>query len=218
MISNRSIIGLKLYIDPPEPAVVQGYLFDPSEKEVLLNEHASFNVYQILKAVPAVGGHYYLANSDKDFNPKTTFLHDKGHSQLIAYFLTDTCLEKEYGLQESGDRIIIGNTKIFDPDFEAHQTIDDIPDYMFLTSWLAAGNVFMPGMPDNFEKWLNELGVSLDKRIRIMNFVSLRGVELELFDSALKHHLKGMDEKCRNKASKHFNKVREWIKEVKMRK
>lgn len=70
MISNRSIIGLKLYIDPPEPAVVQGYLFDPSEKEVLLNEHASFNVYQILKAVPAVGGHYYLANSDKDFNPK----------------------------------------------------------------------------------------------------------------------------------------------------
>ena len=211
---NRTLITLIIQ-DRQEPwrkneLHVQGYMFKPDEKDDLLKEKSEeSSVYEVWQTCFA--GHFYLANTDKEFNPKTEILLDKGHADLYGYFMTETHLENICNMKETGDWVRIVNVDMFDPEYVK---FDDLPDHMFLTSWLAAGNVFTPSMPDRFEKWLVELGLSLNKRISIMNSVSLRGADKELFDSALKYHLEGMDERCRKKATKHYDEVRKWIEEA----
>lgn len=204
---------------------IDGYLFNPSERDQLyaycleeVSKDAS-HVYEMWKACDALGGRVYLANTDPDFNPQTTILCDKGHTQILGYFLTGTSLEEKGYIAPSGGWIAVASSHPIHPAAEddSNTGIEDLPDHMFLTSWLAAGNTFMPSLPDNFERWLIELGLSVNKRIRIINSVSLRGADVKLFDSALKHHLDGMDEKSKNKVTKHFNKVRGWITELNTR-
>ena len=97
--------------------------------------------------------------------------------------------------------------------------IDALPNETFIISWLAAGNMLIPELTNHdFEKWLNELGVSINKKISIMRSISLRAANIELFNSALKHHLDGLNDKERNRVREHFNKIREHIKNMKMRK
>jgi hypothetical protein len=209
-------------------ATIDGYLFNPSERDQL---HAYFleevekdttYVYEMWKACDALGGRVYLANTDPVFNPQTTIICDKGHTQILGYFLTGASLEEKGYIEPSGGWIEVVSSHPIPPvvndEDDSITSLEDLPDHMFLTSWLAAGNVFMPSLPDNFEKWLIELGLSLEKHTRIMNLVTLRGADVELFDSALKHHLAEIDNKSKNKVTSHFNKVRGLIAEIKMRK
>ena len=225
MLTERTPINIKIPVKmlghfTGETEDLKGYLFKPSEKDQLSTVFlAGFtnddHIYEVWKDWTP-GGHVYLANTDPVFNPQTTFLRDKGHTQLLGYFLTETSLEEKGYLESSGGWTEIDSSHPIIDIIDSK--IDDIPDHMFLTSWLAAGNVFTVGQTARFGKWLAELGLSLNKRIRIMNSVSFRGVDLELFDSALKYHLEGMDEKCQKKVTKHYDEVRKWIEEVKMRK
>lgn len=209
---------------------IDGYLFNPSERDQL---HAYFleeiekdttYVYEMWKACDAAGGRVYLANTDPVFNPQTTFLRDKGHTQILGYFLTGTSLEEKGYIAPSGGWIEIASSHtihpVTDDDEDNSSTkIDDIPNHMFLIAWLAAGNVFIPDLPNNFERWLVAIGVPLNKRIEIMNTVSLRGVDIRLFDAAADHHMQQIkDPTARKKVRRTLQCRRDWIRELKERK
>ena len=203
---------------------VKGYIYGVDQRREIIEglEHATepkSHVYVILQSLVSVECVLFVANTDDEFNPKTTCGIDKGHSLLVGYFVTDESLEGENILDATGDWIRIHSMEpVSDLIRKAHRPIDQLPNYMFITSWLAAGNLLTPGFAIEFNKWLKSIGVSMNKEISIMSDISLRAVDIDLFNSALKHHLDGLDEKARNKATKHFNKVREGIKRSKMMK
>jgi len=209
---------------------IDGYLFDPSERDQLyaycLEDvlKDTSHVYEMWKACDALGGRAYLANTDPDFNPQTTILCDKGHTQILGYFLTGTSLEEKGYIAPSGGWIAIASSHPVHPvadnnEDDSNTKIDDIPNHMFLIAWLAAGNVFIPDLPSNFERWLIAIGVPLNKRVAIMNTVSLRGVDIKLFDTAADHHMQQIkDPTERKKVRRTLQQRRDWIKELKERK
>lgn len=179
---------------------IDGYLFNPSESDRLyayfleeVKKDDRSYVYEMWKAYDAAGGHVYLANTDPDFNPQTTILRDKGHTQLLGYFLTRTSLEEKGYIASDGGWIKVASSHpihpVADNEDDSNTKIDDIPNHKFLMAWLAAGNVFIPDIPNNFERWLVAIGVPMNKRIAIMNMVSLRGVDIKLFDAAADRHM-----------------------------
>ena len=180
-------------------ATIDGDLFNPSEREKLyayfleeVEKNTSY-VYEMWKACDAAGGRVYLANTDPDFHPQTTILRDKGHTQILGYFLTGTSLEEKGYIAPSGGWIEVASSHpiylVADNEDDSSTKIADIPNHMFLMAWLAAGNVFTPDLPNNFERWLVAIGVPMNKRIAIMNMVSLRGVDIKLFDTAADRHM-----------------------------
>lgn len=235
MLTERTPIVIKIpvkinNVPTGEFATIDGYLFNPSEREKLyayfLEEVEKDNrsyVYEMWKACDAAGGRVYLANTDPDFNPQTTFLRDKGHTQLLGYFLTGTSLEEKGYIASDGGWIEVASSHpihpVADNEDDSNTKIADIPNHMFLMAWLAAGNVFMPDLPNNFERWLEAIGVPLNKRIAIMNMVSLRGVDIKLFDAAADRHMQQIKDPAeRRKVRRTLQHRRDWIKELKERK
>lgn len=205
---------------------IDGYLFNPSERDQLyaycLEEVAkdTSHVYEMWKACDAAGGRAYLANTDPDFNPQTTILCDKGHTQILGYFLTRTSLEEKGYIAPSGGWIAVASSHpVADNEDNSNTKIADIPNHMFLMAWLAAGNVFTPDLPNNFERWLEAIGVPSNKRIAIMNTVSLRGVDIRLFDAAADRHMQQIkDPTARRKVRRTLQHRRDLIRELKERK
>lgn len=180
-------------------------------------EASNCNVYTILKTYP--NWDWQLTNQG-DMNPNARYAIDKGVSQIIGYLIHKSPLNP---LDAFGDtpfwlkiiRYEVMNMQV--NEISEHVDIDALPNETFIISWLAAGNMLIPELTNNdFEKWLNEAGVSINKRISIMRSISLRSANIELFDSALKHHLDGLNDKERNRVLKHFNNIREHIKKMKM--
>lgn len=212
-----------------EFATIDGYLFNPSEREKL---HAYYleevekntsHVYEMWKACDAAGGRVYLANTDPDFNPQTTILCDKGHTQILGYFLTWTSLEEKGYIVPSGGWIEVASSYPIDPvadnEIDPNTKVADIPNHMFLMAWLAAGNVFIPDLPNNFERWLVAIGVPLNKRIAIMNMFSLRGVDIRLFDAAADRHMQQIKDPAeRRKVRRTLQHRRDRIRGLKERK
>lgn len=203
---------------------VKGYIYGVDQRREIIDglEHATepkSHVYVILQSLVNVDCTLFVANTDDEFNPKTTCGIDKGHSLLVGYFVTDASLEGQNILDETGDWIRIHTMEpVSDLIRKTHRPLDQLPNHMFITSWLAAGNLLTPGFAIEFNKWLKSIGVSMNKEISIMSDISLRAADIDLFNSALRHHLDGLDEKSRRKVLKHFNKVREGIKKAKMMK
>ena len=105
---------------------------------------------------------------------------------------------------------------VADNEIDPNTKVADIPNHMFLMAWLAAGNEFTPYVPNNFERWLVAIGVPLNKRIAIMNMVSLRGVDIRLFDAAADRHMQQIkDPTERKKVRRTLQHRRDWIKELK---
>ncbi len=205
---------------------IDGYLFNPSERDQLyadflekVEKDRSY-VYEMWKACDAAGGRVYIANTDPDFNPQTTFLCDRGHTQILGYFLTETSLEEKGYIAQNGGWIeVAASHPVANNEDDSNTKIDDIPNHMFLIAWLAAGNVFIPDLPNNFERWLVAIGVPFNKRIAIMNTVSLRGVDIRLFDAAADRHMQQIkDPSERRKVRRTLQHRRDWISELKERK
>lgn len=159
---------------------LSGYFFRPDEKDTLLKARdEDCSIYELWRT--DIGG-VYIANITKDFNPNSDVTMEG--ASLLGYFLTS-----EISLPEHGGWIRVIYSSTDELTFEENTKIDNIPNHAFLVAWLAAGNVFTPELPDNFERWLVAIGVPLNKRIAIMNMVSLRGVYIKLFDAAADHHM-----------------------------
>lgn len=231
MLTERTPIVIKIPVKinnvfTGDFETIDGYLFNPSEKDQLYAycleevEKDTSYVYEMWKACDAVGGHVYLANTDPDFNPQTTILCDKGHTQILGYFLTRTSLEEKGYITQSGGWIeVVSSHTVAENEDDSNTKIADMPNHMFLMAWLAAGNVFIPDLPNNFERWLEAIGVPLNKRIVIMNTVSLRGVDIRLFDAAADRHMQQIkDPTERRKVRRTLQRRRDWIIELKERK
>lgn len=189
---------------------LSGYCFRPDEKDTLLKaKDEDCAIYELWRT--DIGG-VYIANITKDFNPNSDVTMEG--ASLLAYFLTS-----EISLPEHGGWIRVIYSSTDELTFEENTKLDDIPNHKFLIAWLAAGNVFIPDLPDNFERWLVAIGVPLNKRIAIMNTVSLRGVDIKLFDAAADHRMQQIKDPTElRKVRRTLQHRRDRIRGLKMRK